>query len=89
VRLICVANTSAHFPILLTPSPPAPPDSDLLSPEAAGDIALLPHGRVTPELFLALRALCAPAREFDSWAGLEDALRAPAGCGGGVGKEGG
>jgi hypothetical protein len=43
--------------------------------ENGGDLAVLPHGRASPELFLLLRALCAPAGEFGGWRGLADALR--------------
>lgn len=57
----------------------------MLSPEAAGDLCVLPHGRASPELFLALRALGAPAAEFDAWRGAADALRGGRAGGGGRG----
>ncbi|KIY91593.1 hypothetical protein MNEG_16371 [Monoraphidium neglectum] len=58
--------------------------SDLISEDSQGDLAVLPHGRVTPELFCLLRALCAPASEFDRWGRLADVLQGSAtGSGGG------
>ncbi|KAI8472158.1 MAG: hypothetical protein J3K34DRAFT_519919 [Monoraphidium minutum] len=57
--------------------------SDLLSDDCQGDIAALPHGRVTPELFCLLRALCVPGGEFEGWGCLADALRGHRNEGGG------
>jgi len=57
--------------------PPNPPFSDLLSPDSAGDLAVLPHGRVTPELYCLLRVLCVSEQEFGSWAALADVLKPP------------
>lgn len=64
-QLECNTSNTTAFPFC----------SDLLAPEHSGDLAVLPHGRVTPELFCVLRALGAPAAEFASWHGLADVLR--------------